>query len=402
MSSDDHSRPITLMLADDDAVLRTVLLEVLAEDENIHVVGVGEDADQAIELAVRTHPDVALLDVIMPGGGGPRACRQIRRGSPTTHIVALSANGDEHSITEMLSEGAGGYLLKTAGVGEILDSIHRAAEGRMVVSDEVAATLLVTLQSRLEKERSNDRDAAQWRERLERVLSDGLQLTMNYQPIFDLKSGELSGVEALARFASDPRMTPDRWFAAAWASGLGEAMELLAVSEATEILDQLPGGAYLSLNLSPRADLLRAFGEFAQDLPLDRMVVEITEHAPVADYPGVRAAMEQLRLRGVRFAIDDTGAGYASLRHILQLHPDFLKLDISLTHGIDTARSQRAITAALVAFAEETSCSVIAEGIETKAEEDTLRELGVGYGQGFLLGYPGPLADLVDRRLTRK
>ena len=123
----------------------------------------------------------------------------------------------------------------------------------------------------------------------------------------------------------------------------------------------------------------------------DRIVIEITEHAPVADYDELNAALGRLRRIGARLAIDDAGAGFASLRHILSLDPDIIKLDRSLIEGIATDRAQEALAAGLISFAEKSGATIVAEGIEIGEELDALRGLGVAYGQGFLLARPGPL-----------
>jgi len=122
----------------------------------------------------------------------------------------------------------------------------------------------------------------------------------------------------------------------------------------------------------------------------------MTEHAPVGDYEALNRALQPLRAGGVRVAVDDAGAGFASLRHILLLVPDIIKLDISLTRGIDTDRPRRALSCALVAFARETSTVIVAEGIETGAELRTLKEIGVSQGQGFLIAKP--MAPPIDER----
>jgi EAL domain-containing protein (putative c-di-GMP-specific phosphodiesterase class I) len=122
-----------------------------------------------------------------------------------------------------------------------------------------------------------------------------------------------------------------------------------------------------------------------------RIVVEITEHEAIADYGDLMQALAALRLAGVRIAIDDAGAGFASLRHTLQIAPDIVKVDISLVRDIDKDRGRRALASALISFSDEMDMEIIAEGIETKAELDTLLELGVPYGQGFFLAKPGPL-----------
>jgi EAL domain-containing protein (putative c-di-GMP-specific phosphodiesterase class I) len=120
-------------------------------------------------------------------------------------------------------------------------------------------------------------------------------------------------------------------------------------------------------------------------------VVEITEHEQVDDYDALFGALARLRALGVRIAIDDAGAGYASLRHTLALDPDIVKVDIALTSAIDTDRAKRALTSALISFADEMDITIVAEGIETEASLRTLVDLGVRYGQGFHIARPAPL-----------
>lgn len=123
----------------------------------------------------------------------------------------------------------------------------------------------------------------------------------------------------------------------------------------------------------------------------DRLVLELTEHAAVEDYEQLSRALEPFRAKGMRLAIDDVGAGFASMRHVLNLKPDLIKLDVSLTRGINGDTGRLAMSAAMVAFAERTGCMVVAEGVETEAELDTLRNIGVHFGQGYLLGRPSTL-----------
>ncbi|MEN0105736.1 MAG: EAL domain-containing protein, partial [Pseudomonas sp.] len=130
-----------------------------------------------------------------------------------------------------------------------------------------------------------------------------------------------------------------------------------------------------------------------QNLPPRRLVLEITEHAAVADYVRLEQALAPFRQRGVRLSIDDTGAGYASMRHILELSPDIIKLDMSITQGINNDFKRRALASSLIAFARETGSSVVAEGVETREELETLRALGVHKIQGYLLGRPLPLSE---------
>ena len=155
--------------------------------------------------------------------------------------------------------------------------------------------------------------------------------------------------------------------------------------------DRLPADAYLSLNFSPGVlnDLGRVdLDGLAADVPLGRIVLEVTEEAPIDDYARLGDALSDIRGRGARLAIDDVGAGFASMRHIVQLRPDIIKLDITLVRDIDTDPSRRALAASIAQFGIQTGASVVAEGIETAAELATLIELGIPYGQGYLLGKP--------------
>ena len=137
--------------------------------------------------------------------------------------------------------------------------------------------------------------------------------------------------------------------------------------------------------MSPR--FLEAIG----DAPVERLVIELTEHERVEDYDSLGEALGRWRARGGRLAVDDAGAGFASLRHTLRLQPDIIKLDITLTRDIDRERAKRALASALISFAEEMGMTIVAEGIETQSELDALLALGVRYGQGFFLARPGPL-----------
>jgi len=121
-----------------------------------------------------------------------------------------------------------------------------------------------------------------------------------------------------------------------------------------------------------------------------RVVLEITEHEAVDDYDTLIRGLAGLREQGVRVAIDDAGAGFASLRHTLQIAPDIVKLDISLTRNIDTDHARQALASALVQFADEMEITIVAEGIETPEELAELVQLGVHYGQGFYLAKPSP------------
>jgi EAL domain-containing protein (putative c-di-GMP-specific phosphodiesterase class I)/CheY-like chemotaxis protein len=386
--SDAAADPIRVLIADDEPALRGALAELLAHEDHVVLVGSAGDADEAIQLADDGQPDVALVDVKMPAGGGPRAAREIVRVSPATRVIALSAFEDRLTVLEMLRAGAVGYLVKGTGADEILDSIERVMGGGASLSAEVIGGIVQELTSQLRREEieQEQRDAA--RGEIERFMA-GDGLSMVYQPIVDLRTRDMVGVEALARFRSLPLRPPNEWFAEAVRHELGVPLELAAVRQAMRILPGLPDDAYLSINCSHRAAVSR---DLASLLALDapRIVLEITEHEAVEDYETLLEALEALRAQGVRVAIDDAGAGFASMRHTVRIAPDIVKLDISLTRGIDTDRARYALASALMSFAEELGMTMVAEGIETAEELQTLLALGVPQGQGFYLADPTP------------
>jgi EAL domain-containing protein (putative c-di-GMP-specific phosphodiesterase class I) len=223
-----------------------------------------------------------------------------------------------------------------------------------------------------------------------RGLLTGEGLSIVLQPIVELAGGRVVAVEALSRFNDEPGYGPDRLFADAAALGLGVELELLAIRRALEHLDGLPPGVRLSVNGSPTTLCTSELQDLLAAISGDRLAIEITEHAPVDDYTALRVALTRLRSRGVQLMVDDAGAGFASLKHIVDLQPDVIKLDVSLTRDIDTDPLRRALAASLLAFASEIGASIIAEGIETYGELEALRALGVRHGQGYLLARPGP------------
>lgn len=212
------------------------------------------------------------------------------------------------------------------------------------------------------------------------------------QPIYDLATGEIETVEALTRFLGPPQQAPDLWFADAQAAGLGADLELAAAASALELLPRVPEHISLSVNLGPDALRSPQLRTVFAAVPKDRVIIELTEHVQINDYATVNGPLARLRASGLRLAIDDTGAGYASLSHIRRLAPEIIKLDRDLVRGIDSDEVLQALATALTAFTRGLRARVVAEGIETEAEARRLVELGVGLGQGFFLHRPAPIA----------
>lgn len=212
-----------------------------------------------------------------------------------------------------------------------------------------------------------------------------------FQPVRELSTRTVVGYEALTRFAD--ATPPEVRFAQAISVSLGDDLEEATLTSALTGAARLPDGPWLSLNVSPHlinekrrlARLLRGRGD-------RKIVIEVTEHAVVDDYAALRRVVKNLG-DGIEIAVDDAGAGFASLRHIAELRPRYVKLDMGLVRGVVRDPARQGLVAGLVHFASETGCVLIAEGIETDAEFRALRRLGVTFGQGYLLGRPVPAGE---------
>jgi EAL domain-containing protein (putative c-di-GMP-specific phosphodiesterase class I) len=206
------------------------------------------------------------------------------------------------------------------------------------------------------------------------------------QPVFDLGTMTVVGQEALARFGG--RVPTDRWFRAAGLHGLGSELDRLTLGRALATLETMPADQFLAVNASPASLHDDEVLALLHASDLSRLIVEITEHDAVNDYGLTREALAVLRNGGAQIAVDDVGAGFASLRHVLLLQPDVVKLDTSLTRDVLDSRRQQAIVRALVTFSVEVGATVLAEGIEVPEQIPALVDAGVALGQGWHLGIP--------------
>jgi EAL domain-containing protein (putative c-di-GMP-specific phosphodiesterase class I)/DNA-binding NarL/FixJ family response regulator len=382
---------VTVLIAEDDSQLRGVLSALIDSEPALRLVGAARDADEAIELACEARPDVAIVDVNMPGGGGVKVARELRRSAPDTKVLALTAAADRNTVLEMLEAGVVGYLVKGSSTEHILESIERAGSGQSMLSAEVTGDVISELVGQLGHQRRGVERERRRRGRVERAIADDGAVQIVFQPICALDSLEVRGYEALARFPGPPQRGPEHWFREASEVGLSIQLELVAVERALSRIAEIPGDVYLSVNVSPATVVSAAFKRVLAEAPAERIVLEITEHAPIADYDTFNAGLASVRALGARLAIDDAGAGFASLRHILRLEPEFIKLDITLIAAIESDRSQQALAAGIISFADGIGATVVAEGIEHTEALEALRALGVPCGQGFHLGRPAGL-----------
>lgn len=380
------------LIVDDDAISVGVLEAML--------LGAGvatqstQDARRTIELVKSFRPDLLLLDLHMPVMDGFQVLQRVRsivRPTDFLPIIVLTADSSPATRDRVLAAGADDFLIKPLEASEVtlrVRNLLRARSRHLALQQRI-----VDLERQVEREshaRHEHSERSEKRVARIRAVLDGDAMQMHYQPIVSLRDGTLLGAEALARFSAKPVRPPHRWFAEAAQVGLGVELQVAAVRAAAGALVHLPTMAYLSVNLS--ADAVRApEGQQAlQQLPPERVVVELTEEGPVADDGATMRALAALRESGVRLAVDDAGSGLVRLREILELTPDIIKIGLAVTRGIDCDAAQRAVAAALVDGAAQVGATVVAEGVETDAELHVLQDLAIDAGQGYLLGRPQP------------
>jgi EAL domain-containing protein (putative c-di-GMP-specific phosphodiesterase class I) len=233
--------------------------------------------------------------------------------------------------------------------------------------------------------------------RVERITNalQGTRLDVAYQPIFDLRDGQVLGVEALARFDLEPHRTPDRWFAEADDVGLGIELDMLAVRRAMASMGLVPPGSFLSLNVTPRTLCSPILLEALSASSPHAMVLEAAEALALQRLPELRAALPLIQAMGIRFAIDAMQWDANDVPSLLSLNPDFVKIEMGLCQNIHLDPTREDDVLALVERAVAAGAAPIAVGLQARGEIKKMLELGVSMGQGFFLALPGrlPLPD---------
>jgi EAL domain-containing protein (putative c-di-GMP-specific phosphodiesterase class I) len=303
------------------------------------------------------------------------------------HLLRQARQQAENAETLLLAGDIAARMAERedSSVAAVAASTHGAA------SADAQPPLSAEGQPRLSAE-----EIASAREALSRLIA-GEGLSMAVQPIVDIRTGSVHAYEALARFGQ-PRQdgSPLHWFALAQELGERPALERACLRKGLELHARRPRGTSLSLNLSAPVLLdaatiamLEAAGDALPD-DLSGLIIEITEETLVHSDMQLLRAIEPLRARGARLAVDDMGAGYSGLRQITSVLPSYLKLDRSLVSGIDGDSERAALVGALAGYSKQVGSLLVAEGVETEAELWAIRRLGVPLVQGFYLARPGP------------
>lgn len=319
-----------------------------------------------------------LLDARLPDGHGVELLRDVQSdlGSATLPVMVITGDDGPDVEIELLRAGAADFLVKPVGVERLLARVDARLRNR--------ASWLATLDA---VGVSSDGDPS-IRAGIEAVIAQAAFHPV-FQPIVDLRDSSVVGFEALTRF--EDGVAPDNRFQQAARVGYGPDLELVTLTAAVDSSHRLDNAAFISLNVTP--SLLDHRIDSLQDVVIGAsqpLVLEITEREAIDDYTAVKRSIRELEPR-VMLSIDDAGAGFASLRHVVMLEPDYVKLDRGWVSGIDAEPAKQAMVAGLVHFAGVTGATLIAEGVETAGELACLVDMGVELAQGFLLGRPSPV-----------
>ena len=320
-------------------------------------------------------PEAYARSLLASSGGGPwsQPARELSSPADLARGVRIQLLATVYAPMR-----SGTELLGLIGIGTSDPLVVPHLIEDLPAVSEVAATATALLGPELVARRAT----ANAREQIEAIIAERAFVPV-FQPIASVPDREIVAYEALTRFTDGVR--PDHHFANAAAAGLGVELELVTLDAAIRGAERIPYALWLTVNVSPA---VIATGErLARVLRRSHhpLVLELTEHVAVSDYAELRRQLKELGV-AFRIAVDDAGAGYASMTHVVELEPALVKLDISLIRGIDKDPIRQALVAGMLFFSERANCRLLAEGIETEAELATLATIGIPLGQGYLLG----------------
>jgi diguanylate cyclase (GGDEF)-like protein len=335
----------------------------------------------------QTQPGIALIDERLDG-----APEIVRRAADAPGLCGVLSDGtDPERLFLTLGAGADGCVVRNGDATVMTANLVAAAAGRWQLPG-AAWPRLIELSATTAAETGAAAPAI-GRDVLQDVIANR-RFTMVFQPIVDVSTGAIAGLESLARFTAEPAHPPNVWLAEAERVDLRVRLEHELLRAAAATLPELPDHIAVSANLSAAAALDPALPAVLEGARLDRLVLEITDHRELGGYEPLSEALAGLRQAGLRLAVDDSGHGLSSLQHVALLAPSFMKLNRTLTHNADRDPTKRALAFALCTFASQLGAQVIAEGLETEGELRAVRALGVQFGQGYLVARPRPLAEL--------
>jgi len=368
-----------VLVLDDEPNLLEVFGDVLRDSG--HEVETTGDARRALSLLAESSFDVVVSDVTMPHMSGVDFLQAVHERDPDLPVVLVTGNPTLESVIQALERGAVQYLLKPVSMSALQGAVERALRlRRMANLRREALTYLKTHNT-----------AAEDRASLDASLTKALSMAwMAYQPILRSGDGSIFGFEALVRSREAALPHPGLIFEAAEHLGrvvdVGREVRRLVAEDMGEASPGLT--VFLNIHTLDLSDELLLSGHAPIVKRAKDVVLELTERASLEAVPDFRARIRTLRDMGFRIAVDDLGAGYAGLNSFAALEPEVVKLDIELVRGSHTEAVKRKLIGSVCSVCKDLGILVVAEGIETEEDRDTVTELGCDLLQGYLLGRP--------------
>ena len=373
------ARSVVLLVDDEPTITRGYARTLTSAG---YIVDVAHDGNEAAALFRAKAYDVIVSDISMPGMSGLQLLRAVREHDLDVPVIIMTGLPAVQSAVEAMEYGALRYLIKPIEPSQLEDVVARAVRLHQMARVRREA---------LEQYRAGGRQLGD-RAGLEARFASALaSVWIAYQPIISWSRRSLFAYEALVRNEEPTLRSPGDLFDAAERLGrlheLGQAIR----HRVSETIRDIPSTGLVFVNVHT-ADLADET-LYAASSPLSqyasRVVLEITERAALDQVKDLMSRMAQLRTMGYRIAVDDLGAGYAGLTSFAQLEPEVVKVDMSLVRGVDSSPTKQKLLESIIGLCRDLKIQIIAEGIETEHERDTLIRLGGDLCQGYLFAHPG-------------
>ena len=370
-----------ILIVDDEPMVRETYAQVLGRAG--YRISEAANGHEAVAALAAGSFDAVISDITMPGLNGIDMLRAVRERDLDVPVIMSTGDPSVETAAKAMEYGALRYLVKPIGLRVLVDTVQEAVKlGRLSRLKRETATYLGMV----------DRQPGD-RAGLEVSLNRAFKtLVMAYQPIVEPAHRRIVGFEALVRTDEPALPTPAALFGAA--ERLGRLRELgRAIRRSVAYtLPDVPAGIDIFINVHPSD--LQDEQLYAKDTPLAalarRIVLEVTERAPLEDGAGVAERIRRLKKIGYRIAIDDLGSGYAGLNYFTLLTPDVVKLDIALVRNIPAEPVKQKLLGSMTRLCQDLNIAVVAEGVETADERDTVGRLGCPLMQGYWFAPPGP------------
>ncbi len=375
MSSSDHKR---ILIADEEPTVASLLaLFLTARGFHVDIIALKDLSSKTI---LELKADVVVVGINPQASDGFQVCRSIRQDPQTRAIPLIITTEQQPDIENLkLYYEVDDYLLKPFHPQDLIERINHVVQFKASI---------VTSQE--------DTDLEIARE-LGRIIS-GRHLEPFFQPIYLVNPMRLFGLEVLSRPQSTGLLSnPDELFAQALRHGVYHDLEMVGWSKAISVLHDYKYGGHLFLNCNPQLIEDEKFEStaalFTQQI-VGNVYLEITERSSITQHEAFFKRLASAKAAGFKIAIDDVGAGYASLESIVNTRPDVVKIDRHIVSGIAQDTFKRSIIKLIVAFCHENAIVCVAEGVETRSDFDAVTSMGVDAVQGYYLYRPTSHLDI--------